>query len=221
MADEFELEENLEGTFEVKTPSGDSISVLNEEEQSFYTSLVRKYRRDFKFTNVSDLQTLTIVVALETAQHRWTQWLLSGKDYWGDFIVPDRIKKDIKDTSVELRLLKDSLGIDRKTREKDSGDNFADRMNRLYIRAKRFGYMRNEQAVKAITLWQELVGEVTFYRQADAEEREEMHKNPEDILNWIISKIPEFEEIDQKFRDTDQKYWIRAPLDEATGGDDL
>lgn len=196
----------------VVTPTGETITVLNEAERAYYMSLVDRYQTDLAFQNVADVESVKLIVALETALHRWTQWLLSEKDYSGRPILPDKVKRDIKDVSVEVRQLKEALGIDRKTRERDHGETIADMFHNLGIRARKFGIMRNEQAVSAITLWLELVGLVTFYQKSSPAERIEFHINAEDVVNWIITKIPEFNKIDAEFRKTEQQYWIRDPL---------
>ncbi len=86
----------------------------------------------------------------------------------------------------------------------------ADYIENLRQRAKEFGVMRNDQAAKAIELFQELSAFITLHDNTDDVERKEQHCNQEDIIEWIREvAIPEFNEIDAKFRETSQKYWIQ------------
>ena len=111
--------------------------------------------------------------------------------------------------SNEIRQTKKMLGIDKKSREGE-GQTVADYIENLRQRAKEFGVMRNDQAAKAIELFQELSAFIMLHDNTDDVERKEQHCNQEDIINWIREiAIPEFNEIDAKFRETSQKYWIQ------------
>lgn len=201
---------DLAGTgIQVTSPSGQVLTVLNEDEKEYYTNLVKRYQEDLNFQNVTDVQSLSLIVALETMIERWSRWLLSEKDYQGLPIVEDRIKKNIKEASVEVRMLKESLGIDRKTREKDHGETVADYILNLGIRAKKFGVMRNQQAVQAITLMNQVIAWVTFYEKSNDHERTEFNMHAENVIEKIKGLFPEFEAIDAEFRKNEQAYWIR------------
>jgi hypothetical protein len=44
----------------------------------------------------------------------------------------------------------------------------------------------------------------------DAQERREQGCTVEDIMKWIIEKaIPEFQQIDEHFRQTQQRMWVQ------------
>lgn len=183
--------------------------MIHEKEREYWDSTVRKYLSDYKFTNISDLQDLDRVVAAEMLVYRYQLWVSTERDYSGDLIDVDQFNKIIKEKSAELRLLKKSLGIDKSSREKDQGDSVARYIESLRQRAHEFGVMRNEQAVKAISLFQELSALIQLHDNCTEEERKENHIQVHDIVDWIRSKgIPEFEEIDKNFRETSQKYWV-------------
>ena len=122
----------------------------------------------------------------------------------------EQIRRCLNDYSKELRLLKKALGIDKTSRDKDKGEQVATYIMNLGQRAKEFGVMRNQQAVKAITLFQELKALVTFHDNCTEEERRENHIQEKDVLEWIRTVTPEFDEIDEQFRKTSQTYWIRS-----------
>jgi hypothetical protein len=193
----------------VITPSGAEMKLLTEAEKANYEQVSKRYTSDNIFTNISDLQELDRILTMETLCYRWSQWLLEEKDYYGDPVNVADLKKNIEDYSKEVRLVKKALGIDKATREKDHGETVADYINSLRLRAKEFGIVRNEQAVKAITLWQELIGIVTFHLNCSPDERDEFKAHEKDVIAWINSKMDEFNEIDAKFRETSQKYWVR------------
>jgi hypothetical protein len=190
-------------------PTGAKFTVLTEAEKEYYESSAARYQKDNIFTNISDLRELERILGLETMVYRWTQWSMEEKDYFGDPVNVGDLQKQVKDYSGEIRLIKKSLGIDKATREKDHGETVAEYIANLRRRALEFGFMRNEQSIKAITLWQELVGVVTFHLNSNADERNEFHANESDVIKWVVDHIAEFEAIDRAFRQTSQSLWIR------------
>jgi hypothetical protein len=132
------------------------------------------------------------------------------QDYFGDSINAGDFVKQIKDNSVEIRLLKKALGIDKGSRDRDKGESVAAYMEDLRVRAKEFGIMRNEQASKMITLGQELIALLTWFDNCTPDERRENDIESHDLIDWIREVFKtEFQEIDTKFRQSTQKYWIR------------
>lgn len=207
--EDFEIPENDRETINVEGPSGAIYDVLHDKEKEYWNSTAKKYLSDYKFTNVSDLQDLDRVISLEMLLYRYQQWISMEHDYWGESVDTDALNKTYKDKSGELRLIKKSLGIEKVARDKDQGDSIAAYIENLRRRAHEFGVMRNEQAVKAITLFQELAAKVTFYDNCTPDERKEEHIEIEDLVAWIRdTAIPEFNKIDEEFRKTNQKYWI-------------
>lgn len=210
--EEIELEEDdksSSSSVQVISPSGATVTVMNNEESVFYNQVARRYQEDNMFSNVSDLLELDRIIIMELMCHRWSTWLLEECDYDSRPVDLDGLQKNVESYSKEIRLIKKSLGIDKSTRDKEHGDSISDYIQNLRLRAKEFGYMRNEQAVKAITLWKELEGIYTLYANSTDEERTEFKAHESDLIAWIERKIPEFNEIDDKFRKTSQSYWVR------------
>jgi hypothetical protein len=195
-------------TIKVHGPSGAAYEVIHESEKDYWESIVTRYLHDYRFTNINDLQDLDRVVSTELLLYRYQLWLQLEKDYWGQSIDISETNKYTKEKSAELRQIKKALGIEKSAREKDQGDSVAAYIEDLRVRAHEFGVMRNEQAEKAITLWQELIALMTFHDKCTPQERKEQHIEIEDLIKWIRMTIPEFQEIDKKFRETTQKYWI-------------
>lgn len=193
----------------VTTPSGAALNLLTEQEQDYYESSSAKYQTDNIIINMSDIQELERILLMETLVYRWSQWIAEEKDYFGDPVNVMELQKNIKEYSSEIRLVKKALGIDKATREKEHGETVADYIHNLKLRAQEFGIHRNNQAVAAITLWQELVGVVQFHMGSSPDERNEFHANESDVIKWVVDHIPVFEEIDDEFRKTSQQYWIR------------
>lgn len=198
-----------EGKIEVAGPSEAKFTVMNEEEEQYFLNLTEKYLTDNMFTNISDLQDLDRVLIMETMCYRWNLWVSMEADYFGNNIDIADLKKSINDYSKELRLLKKSMGMDKVSRDKDKGESIADYIKNVGIRAKEMGIMRNEQAVKAITLLMELHGLMVYHNNCLPDEQKEYKITEHDIILWIQEVMPEFEEIDKKFRETSQRYWIR------------
>lgn len=202
--------EDYTGEFLVEAPSGAPFTVLTQEEQSYFRSVAKKYTDEYRFSNVSDLQDLDRILIAEVLSFRWGTWLSKEVDYWGDPIDTDSVTKKLNDYSKELRLMKKSLGMDKPARQKEKSENPADYIETMRQHAREFGYMRNEQAVKAITLFQELTSLIQYHDNCTEDERREEDMEIEDVIEWIrVRAIPEFQQIDRDFRETSQKYWDR------------
>lgn len=198
-----------EDKIEVEAPSGATYSVMNEQEEAYFKTIAEKYLNDNHFTNISDMQDLDRVLIMETMCYRWGLWVSMEKDYWGNNIDMVDTKKSLNDYSKELRQLKKSLGMDKVTRDKDKGESVSEYIKNLLVHAKEFGVMREEQATKAITLWQELKGLITYHNNCLPDEQKEYKITEHDIIMWIQEVMPEFDAIDEYFRQNSQRFWIR------------
>lgn len=191
----------------VTTPAGATIPLANNSEVRFYERIATQYQDDNGFQNISDLLELDRLLNYEVMCFRWSNWLLRGHDYEGGPIMAS-LNKDIQLYSKEVRDIKAGLGIDKKTRDKDRGSTTAEFWDNLRLRAGQFGVHRNEQVIKAHTLWKELEGKVTLYKNSTDVERTLFHCHESDIFDWLEEKFVEFDEIDKAFR-LEQKIWIR------------
>lgn len=194
----------------VLLPSGGQFQV-HISELKWFNDRRLKYLSDNHFTNISDLQDLDRLLISELLVWRWGIWLSQKSDYWGDPIDENNWAKAVKDHSSEIRQLKKSLGLDKETRDRQKGEgSISQYIENLRSRAREFGYKRNEEASKAIELFQQLKALLVLHDNTDEQERIEQKIRVEDLLDWIRHvAIPEFDEIDGKFRDTEQKYWIK------------
>lgn len=194
----------------VTLPSGGNFWVYRLEAKHF-EERVQRYQADNAFSNVSDLQTLDMILTMELLTWRWANWISQQTDYHGDPIDEKEINATMKSHSTELRQLKAALGIDKVTRDKVKGeDSISEYLNQLRLRAKAFGVTREKQLDKALELFHELAAKVTLHVNANDEERKEFNARWEDILSWLQEEaIPEFHEIDAHFREKEQKLWIR------------
>lgn len=195
---------------EVQGPSGAVFQVLTESERDWWEKVVDKYLDHNKFTNVSDLQDLDRVIYMELIMYRYNLWVGTGSDYDGSDINEVELNRNIQQYNKEVIALKKSIGIDKVSRDKDKGDSIAAYIENLRRRAKEFGVKRNDEAVKAITLFHKLKSMIELYDNCDDQERKQNHWTEADMLKWIReSAIPDFEKIDEEFRKTSQTYWIR------------
>lgn len=201
---------NISKAFRVKAPSGSNFFVLNDAEVSYFIDRAKRYTKDNHFTNVTDLQDLDRLLMMELMVWRWGQWLSNEVDYDGNQVDIDNLQKQLREYSTEIRQIKKILGIDKVTRDKEKGESVADYLENLRRRAKEFGVVRNQQAVKAITLFKELESLVTLHLNCDERERREQNIEVDDLLEWIKDiAIPEMNQIDEEFRKTSQTYWVR------------
>lgn len=193
----------------VQLPSGATF-YCHPEEFDYLNYRVKRYMTDNKFTNISDLQDVDRMLVEELLCFRWGIWISRQRDYWGDPVDPNELQKALKEHSAELRQLKKMLGIDKVARDKERGDeSLTAYLINLRQRAKQFGVMRDNQTAKAIELFQQASSLVTFHFNCTPEERKENHITADDFIEWFRDvAIPEFEEVDRHFRETNQKMWI-------------
>lgn len=195
---------------EIRLPSGAQFPV-HPQEVDYLTDLARRYMEDNHFSNVADLQDVDRMLLMELMCFRWGVWLSRGTDYQSNFVDLDAIEKSLKNHSAEVRQIKAALDITKRARDRAKGeDSVPAYIANLLARAKEFGVFREQQSAKAIELFMELRAMVTLYLNCDQTEREEMHVEAEDVLEWIVSTaVPEFEAIDLHFRTTQQRFWVR------------
>lgn len=193
----------------VLTPTGSELHLRTREEAMKYEEIRDRYLKDNAFPNVSDLQDLDRLLTFEIITYRWQLWLGQGFDYDHSRIDESAIKTSIKEYSVETRLLKLALGIDKATRDKEKGESLADYVTKLLERAKIFGYHRNKQYERAVTAFWQLRSMVMTYDRCDAEERSQLDLTPETILDWVRENLIEkWDEMEADFR-KNQSIWIR------------
>lgn len=197
----------------VQLPSGGTHWVYRREVDDF-AALVKRYLTDNAVTNISDLKEIDRIVVMETLCARWGNWLSQRADYWFDPIDEGDLAKQLKDTSAELRQLKAALGIDKKTRDKERGENsVSDYLANLRVRAREFGIMRETQLDKALELFNELSAKVTLCENTTEDEQRELNCGMQAVYEWIRDEaIPAYEAIDEHFRNRPdgQKSWIRS-----------
>lgn len=203
------MEQNNDSFITVISPAGATYNVMTEDEKEFYEDVSGRYQVDNYFKNITDLQDLDRVLFMELMTHRWQTWLSQESDYFGESVDLKGLKEGLADYSRELRQLKKSMGMDKLTRDKDKGESVRDYIEKLRVRAKEFGVMREEQSAKSITLFQELKALIVLHDNCTDDERRENKITEQDIVLWIRSVIPEFDRIDEHFRNNSQKTWIR------------
>lgn len=193
----------------VTTPSGSDLHLQTTEEADWYEQRRDRYQSDNHFPNVSDLMDLDRLLMMEIMVYRWGLWLAQGFDYMFARVDEGQLKSNIKEYSVETRLLKASLGIDKATRDKEKGESLADYVGNLLQRAKEFGYHRNEQYELAVTNFYKLRSMVMTYDRTDEEERNQLDLSYDTIFEWIRDElIANWDAHSAAFR-KNQAIWVR------------
>jgi len=194
----------------VTTPTGSNLNLQTAEEADWYEDRRDRYQKDNHFPNVSDLQDLDRLLGLEVFSYRWQLWMAQGFDYQYARVDESALKNSIKEYSVEIRLLKTNLGIDKSTRDKEKGESLSDYVATLLQRAKEFGYHRNDQYELSVTKFYELRSMVMTYDRCDEEERAMLDLSPESIIQWIREKvIADFDQQSAAFK-KNQAIWVKT-----------
>lgn len=200
-----------EPRFAVQLPSGGMQPVANQAEQQWLTRVVERYGEEIRLTVVTDIMELDRILIMELLVHRYGIFLGQGEDYQGKPVDADRLNVEVNKKSLELRGLKKLVGLDKPTRDKARGEgSIYAWIQDVLMRAKGFGVHREKQLDAALEGINELIGMVTFYRNASDAQRREFRHTADDILDWIWDVLRvEYEAIDAHFREHEQKLWIR------------
>lgn len=196
-------------TLFVRGLSGQELEVANADEKSWFETNLQKYRSEYRFENIADLQDVDRLLGLELLSYRYTAWLMRGVDYDG-LQFDEKATRDHKQKiDSEIRLLKKHMGMDRKGRVESEQESVANYIQNLLRRAQEFGIHRNDQVAKALDLMNDLKTMVGLYHRCDEEERRELGAEIDDIWKWINeTMIPEYDEVDAAFR-KEQRLWIQ------------
>ena len=195
----------------VQLVSGQQISVQGDDERAWFTSRKTQYLEENRFTLATDVQDLDRLLILELMVNRWTVQLASGYDYDGELANEEQLKKSIKEYSSEITAIKAAMGLNKATRDKAAQESVGEYISQLKARAKEFGVHRETQLTRALTLIEELSSLIGTHDRADAEERRKLDLSEHSILDWVRQVLlPEYRAVDEHFRTTKQRYWVRT-----------
>lgn len=92
-----------------------------------------------------------------------------------------------------------------------SGNSVSTYIDNLKLRAKQFGINREKMLDKALELSQDLVAKLQLHDNTTDDERKEFNITQDDLVAWIRDVyIPEFQAVDDHFRENQQRLWIRS-----------
>jgi hypothetical protein len=199
---------------EVTLVSGDKAQVLTVEEAEYFNRSRDAYLQQTRFTEQTDLADLDRLLTLELLVFRWRQFLFCGYDYHGDEIEDEAKMVDkVKYYSDQINKVKESMGLNKKARDDAANEgSFALKYADLRAKAKIFGIHRVRQLQEALTLFEQLSDVISAFYRSDEEERRKLGFETEaQICEWIRDvALPEYRQIDEFFREHEQRYWIRT-----------
>lgn len=197
----------------VKSVTGHEVELVHQREKEFYETARDRYQSEFSFTMHNDLRALDRLLLLETQMHR-AQWqLAAGIDYDGvDLDAGDEVslRRAVKETAPQIQEIQKDLGLTKAQREND-GDTVAGYIQKLRVRAKEHGVRREKQLGRAMELFNEAMAIAGAYKRSNQNERRKLgFETAEDVVDWFLEVAkPRYEEIDDYFREHQQKFWIR------------
>lgn len=192
--------------------SGETLKVLSDAEQRWFTGSRDEYMSQTKFSETTDLRDLDRLLVMELMVFRLSQFLAAGSDYDGFEIDETLLRRNVREYSEQINRTKDAMGLTKKARDEAAADgDFTTWLSNLRVRAKEFGVHREHQLTKALVLMNELSSIVGAYDRSDDEERHKLgFVTTGDIVDWVRNRmLPEYREIDEHFRSNHQKYWVR------------
>ena len=193
----------------VRLPSGNPFPTMNNDEADYLNGLINQYL-EMRFDHASDLSELDRLVQNELLSYRWNIWLALGETYDGGKLDP-KLETKTKDASLEIRQIKAKLGIDKVARDRARGEGSVhQRITALLQRARAFELHRCRQVERALELQNELIALVQLHMNTKEhpEEQKELRVTAPDIIEWCWETLrPEFQEIDEHWRDHEQRIW--------------
>jgi hypothetical protein len=196
-------------TLFVRGESGTEFTVANKDEKDYFEMNLAKYKSEYRFENVSDLQDLDRLLGLELLSYRYTAWLVKGLDYDGLQFAEKEVRDHKQKCDSEIRLLKKNMGMDRKGRVESEQESVGEYLRNLQRRAGEFGVHRDNQIVKALDVLNDLKTMIGLHDRSDEEEQRHLGVATDQIMEWVRNTaIPEYDAIDDAFR-KNQRIWIR------------
>jgi hypothetical protein len=210
MSDPKSFDVTSEEGIPVTLPSGSEYFVLTDAEQVYIEDKISRYLTDNHFTNVVDLTDLDKLIVNELLIHRWGLWLAKGRDYYDDEIPLKQIAELMNQYQTQCRMLKSAMNLDKVSRDRAHGDDSIPAYwDSLKERAAEFDVMRNAQFNQVLESFQRVKAMITFFDNCDDQERLEQHCGLADVLEVVREEIAAFDKIDDEFRQTVQRTWIR------------
>jgi hypothetical protein len=196
-------------TLFVRGESGTEFEVATQDEKDYFEMNLVKYKSEFHFENVSDLQDVDRLLGLELLSYRYTAWLVKGSDYDGLQFSEKDVRDHKQKVDTEIRLLKKNMGMDRKGRVESEAESVSEYLRNLLRRAGEFGVHRDTQVAKALDLFNDLKTMIGLHDRTDEEEQRHLGVTETQIIEWIRSEaIPEYDAVDDAFR-KNQRMWIK------------
>ena len=195
---------------DVELPSGQITQVRTAREAADIEDRVAEYRESFAFTNPADLTTLDMIVTMEMLVARWLRWQAVGVDDWGMPVNVKQLSESTKQTSTEVRQLRSALGMDKKTRDRLSGDgSIPEFIARLKAGAKAMGLYRHRQLDLVLEHGFQLITLASIWKNGDEEEQAIYGCTAPEVCDWIVTVFqPALEAASLEFANNDQRYWI-------------
>jgi Skp family chaperone for outer membrane proteins len=151
---------------------------------------------------------------LEVQMFRCQWQVAAGVDYELNFLTAQQekdLQRMLKELSPMISTLQNDLGLTKAQRDKDQHESIGSYINDLKVRAKAFGVMREKQLGKALELMKDTFSVAGAYKRSNEHERKKLgFESAEDVIDFILETVkPQFDEVDEYFRENDQKFWIR------------
>ena len=190
--------------FTVTSPTGAELEVPTAADKASYEKRRDDYISVYEIEDPSDLAGLEILLSQELLLGQLQRQMNRGRLDSGATLRPQDMARFVSQSnqlSVRVLQQKKVLGLDLDSRKTERAENPGNYISTLLIRAKEFGVRREDELVRAIDLWKQLQGLVERFDRSNAKERDVVGFRTEaDIVEWIRQQFPEFDSIDEAFR---------------------
>lgn len=196
--------------------SGATVQLMHTREAAYYEHARDEYLTQNTFTVSSDIAALDRLLLFETQVHRWQGWLASGLDYDLADLDPAEerdLGRRLKDTAAMISQIQNDLGLTMQQRLKaQDASTVGAYLENLRLRAKEHGYHRDKQMGKSIELINDIISIAGSFKRSNENERIKLgFDSAEDVIDYILEvAAPQYAAIDEHYRTTNQKFWIRT-----------
>lgn len=208
--------------FEVELPAGGKMYLQTPDEVQFWDESLVRYREDYTLAKQNDLIALGMLLQQQVLLFR-LQTQINGMEpeldandvptgqYRRVTLTPSEvatIQKSMTATSVEMRALEKSLGIDKATREQGGSHTLDSYVRLLKKAAHERGVHIAQRTIEYEKVINELRVRLRLLYNADAEDRKYHNIAPKTVLDWLQEECKRLEQVDKEFAKEKGKVFV-------------
>jgi hypothetical protein len=204
---------------EVELPAGGKLHLQALDEVDLFEKQRERYINDYGLTQPNDLFILGALLQQQILAYRAQQGI-SGLEpqfdqaglptgHWAKAQKPDKdAAKKLTEATNQIRVLEQSLGVDKKSRESGGQYTVADYLKTLKAAGHQYGVHISKRVLKLEEVFNEAAWRIRLLQNGDAEDRSYHDLTPEKFIDWLAEQVKEVEDADKRFAQEKGKLFI-------------